>query len=60
MDIDPNAASGRDQQCDVQAKPTESLVQNSLKGRYVLVRELGHGGFGTTYLVTDTELAAAT
>ena len=57
MDFDPKATSGRDQQCDEPATPTPNLAQKSFKGRYTLVRELGRGGFGTTYLATDTELA---
>src|ERR1017187_10086796 len=57
MDFDPNASAGREQQGDDKAAPTQSLAQKSFKGRYTLVRELGRGGFGTTYLATDTELA---
>src|SRR5271157_5803184 len=34
------------------------MVQHALKGRYLLVRELGRGGFGITYLATDQEVAS--
>lgn len=35
-----------------------TLVGDALKNRYVIIRELGRGGFGITYLATDTEVAS--
>lgn len=37
---------------------TESNAEELLQGRYLLLRELGHGGFGTTYLAVDRQVAS--
>ena len=61
MDLDPNASSGvspEDEPGTDGITSTESTVQESLKGRYQLVRELGRGGFGVSYLATDVEVAS--
>jgi TolB-like protein/tRNA A-37 threonylcarbamoyl transferase component Bud32/tetratricopeptide (TPR) repeat protein len=61
MDFDPNASSGvspEDELGTDGVTTTESTIQESLKGRYQLVRELGRGGFGVSYLATDTEVAS--
>jgi serine/threonine-protein kinase len=61
MDSDPNASSRvnpGDELGSDGVTATVSSVQDALKGRYQLVRELGRGGFGVTYLATDTEVAS--
>jgi serine/threonine-protein kinase len=61
MDFDPNASTGmgpEDELGSNEGMAAESLVQDALKGRYQLVRELGRGGFGVSYLATDTEVAS--
>jgi serine/threonine-protein kinase len=61
MDFDPNAAPGADSADAAQiarAAAAQRVVQDALKHRYQLVRELGRGGFGVTYLATDTEVAS--
>jgi serine/threonine protein kinase len=46
------------QQQDRESTATASLRAPPLKSRYVLVRELGRGGFGVTYLARDLQLSA--
>jgi len=46
------------QRQDSESTVTSSLSAQPVKGRYVLVRELGRGGFGVTYLARDLELAS--
>lgn len=61
MNSDPNASSGVDPEGELETDEVmaaESGLPDSLKGRYKLVRELGRGGFGVTYLATDTEVAS--
>jgi eukaryotic-like serine/threonine-protein kinase len=43
---------------DVESTVTLTVVQEWLKGRYILERELGRGGFGVTYLAADTSLSS--
>lgn len=33
--------------------PVENLIGTKIKGRYVIVKELGHGGMGQLYLASD-------
>ena len=61
MDFDPNASTEGDPEDQLRTDrviATESSFQDALKGRYHLVRELGRGGFGVTYLATDREVAS--
>lgn len=46
------------QQQDRESTVTASLRAPPLKSRYVLVRELGRGGFGVTYLARDLQLSS--
>jgi serine/threonine protein kinase/tetratricopeptide (TPR) repeat protein len=60
MDFDPNTAP-EDTEEELGSEgvmAAETGVQDALKGRYELVRELGRGGFGVTYLATDAEVAS--
>ena len=41
---------------DPKAVPSESLVGTVVDGRYLVEKELGHGGFGKVYLARDVTL----
>jgi serine/threonine protein kinase len=36
--------------------PPDQRINTVLDGRYLIERELGHGGFGTVYLATDNKV----
>jgi eukaryotic-like serine/threonine-protein kinase len=57
VDFESNQWSGVDQPSEAQP-PSESMVEQALEGRYTLIRELGRGGFGITYLASDRQLAS--
>lgn len=58
MDDPGLASSGNESGYDRQAIDAPITVRDGLKGRYVLIRELGRGGFGISYLATDSEVAS--
>lgn len=57
MNSDPNCGSGVDPPPGAQAA-SQSILEKPLQGRYLLLRELGRGGFGTTYLAADQQVAS--
>src|ERR1700685_2110179 len=56
MSENPKPVGGGPLEAGRTVKPKSNLEGHLLKDRYAITRQLGHGGFGATYLANDTQL----